>query len=254
MAADSDTKKFVSRNTLVGKKEVNRGAWTAEEDEKLSRYIKEHGKTKWTLVPVKAGLNRCGRSCRLRWLNYLRPDIKRGNFSDQEEDLIIRLHNLLGNRWSLIAGRLPGRTDNEIKNYWNTHLSKKLKLKRQQKHDKEMPNRDSPHKHVSVERVSSRKGKRLNGGENIQQYLSELEDLVISDLDLEHFFSFPEEEPISSSSSLCDNFQHFVLDMVNTQGYNGGIERHGNDCNFGLEWLKYMYDCDAELGCPDLFQ
>ncbi|URE15467.1 myb-like DNA-binding domain containing protein, partial [Musa troglodytarum] len=73
-----------------------------------------------------SSLNRCSRSCRLRWLNYLLPDIKRGNISHEEEDLIIRLHNLLGNRWSLIAGRLPGRTDNEIKNYWNTVLKKKV--------------------------------------------------------------------------------------------------------------------------------
>ncbi|XP_059651213.1 transcription factor MYB1-like isoform X2 [Cornus florida] len=77
------------------------------------------------LCPRKlVGLLRCGKSCRLRWMNYLRPDIKRGNISPEEDDLIVRMHALLGNRWSLIAGRLPGRTDNEIKNYWNTHLSK----------------------------------------------------------------------------------------------------------------------------------
>lgn len=78
------------------------------------------------MVGVDAGLLRCGKSCRLRWMNYLRPNIKRGNITPEEDDLIIRMHSLLGNRWSLIAGRLPGRTDNEIKNYWNTHLSKKL--------------------------------------------------------------------------------------------------------------------------------
>ncbi|KAL1090391.1 hypothetical protein V6Z11_D07G085100 [Gossypium hirsutum] len=71
------------------------------------------------------GLNRCRKSCRLRWLNYLKPNIKRGHFAADEVDLIIRLHNLLGNRWSLIAGRLPGRTANDVKNYWNTHLLKK---------------------------------------------------------------------------------------------------------------------------------
>lgn len=81
---------------------------------------------KFSLCGMFAGLLRCGKSCRLRWMNYLRPDIKRGNISSDEEDLIIRLHSLLSNRWSLIAKRLPGRTDNEIKNYWNSHLSKRV--------------------------------------------------------------------------------------------------------------------------------
>ncbi|XP_068651337.1 transcription factor MYB3-like [Aristolochia californica] len=117
---------MVKRSESSGfKNRVNKGAWTTEEDEKLVNYVKVHGEKKWKSLPAKAGLNRCGKSCRLRWLNYLRPGIKRGNISEDEEDLIIRLHNLLGNRWSLIAGRLPGRTDNEIKNHWNTHLSKK---------------------------------------------------------------------------------------------------------------------------------
>ncbi|XWS38601.1 hypothetical protein CRYUN_Cryun19dG0145000 [Craigia yunnanensis] len=113
----------------VSKRIMNRGAWTAEEDRKLAEYIEIHGAKRWKTIAIKAGLNRCGKSCRLRWLNYLRPNIKRGNISDEEKDLILRLHKLLGNRWSLIAGRLPGRTDNEIKNYWNSHLSKKINQK-----------------------------------------------------------------------------------------------------------------------------
>ncbi|KAL6008572.1 hypothetical protein ACLOJK_034085 [Asimina triloba] len=100
------------------KKKMNKGAWTTEEDQRLVDYVKIHGEKKWASLPAQAGLNRCGKSCRLRWLNYLKPGIKRGNISEDEEDLIIRLHNLIGNR-------LPGRTDNEIKNHWNTHLSKK---------------------------------------------------------------------------------------------------------------------------------
>ncbi|KAF9602638.1 hypothetical protein IFM89_030526 [Coptis chinensis] len=119
-----------NKNEKPIKRYVNKGAWTTEEDQKLAEYIEIHGAKRWKAVAVKAGLNRCEKSCRLRWLNYLRPNIKRGKFTDQEEDLIIRLHRLLGNRWSLIAGRLPGRTDNDIKNYWNSHLCKKIKHER----------------------------------------------------------------------------------------------------------------------------
>ncbi|XP_057462047.1 transcription factor MYB3-like [Actinidia eriantha] len=111
------------------KKVYNKGTWAEEEDRKLAECIEVHGSKKWKTIATKSGLNRCGKSCRLRWLNYLRPNIKRGNISEEEEDLILRLHKLLGNRWSLIAGRLPGRTDNEIKNYWNSHLSKKIDQK-----------------------------------------------------------------------------------------------------------------------------
>ncbi|XVF03301.1 hypothetical protein REPUB_Repub04eG0249400 [Reevesia pubescens] len=105
---------------------LKRGPWTVEEDKKLTAYIKQHGHGSWRALPEKAGLQRCGKSCRLRWINYLRPDIKRGKFSLQEEQTIIQLHALLGNRWSVIATHLPKRTDNEIKNHWNTHLKKKL--------------------------------------------------------------------------------------------------------------------------------
>ncbi|KQK03993.1 hypothetical protein BRADI_2g11080v3 [Brachypodium distachyon] len=76
-----------------------------------------------------AGLQRCGKSCRLRWMNYLRPDLKRGAFEQEEEDLIIELHAVLGNKWSQIATRLAGRTDNEIKNLWNSCIKKKLRQK-----------------------------------------------------------------------------------------------------------------------------
>ncbi|KAJ1437135.1 SANT/Myb domain [Sesbania bispinosa] len=117
----------MGRSPCCSKEGLNRGAWTAQEDKILRDYVNLHGQGKWRNLPQRAGLKRCGKSCRLRWLNYLRPDIKRGNISPDEEELIIRLHKLLGNRWSLIAGRLPGRTDNEIKNYWNTNLGKKVK-------------------------------------------------------------------------------------------------------------------------------
>ncbi|CAA6669155.1 unnamed protein product [Spirodela intermedia] len=105
---------------------LKKGRWTAEEDEILSNYIKENGEGSWRSLPKKAGLLRCGKSCRLRWINYLRTDLKRGNISSSEEETIITLHSSLGNRWSLIAAHLPGRTDNEIKNHWNSHLSRRI--------------------------------------------------------------------------------------------------------------------------------
>ncbi|EPS69277.1 hypothetical protein M569_05492 [Genlisea aurea] len=116
----------MGRSPCCEKAHTNKGAWTKEEDDRLIAYIKANGEGCWRSLPKAAGLLRCGKSCRLRWINYLRPDLKRGNFSQEEDDLIIKLHSLLGNKWSLIAGRLPGRTDNEIKNYWNTHIRRKL--------------------------------------------------------------------------------------------------------------------------------
>ncbi|KAK7400900.1 hypothetical protein VNO78_12209 [Psophocarpus tetragonolobus] len=116
----------MGRSPCCEKVGLKKGPWTPEEDQKLIAYIEEFGHGSWRALPVKAGLQRCGKSCRLRWTNYLRPDIKRGKFSLQEEQTIIQLHALLGNRWSAIAAQLPKRTDNEIKNYWNTHLKKRL--------------------------------------------------------------------------------------------------------------------------------
>ncbi|KAJ0818011.1 putative transcription factor MYB family [Helianthus annuus] len=116
----------MGRSPCCDKVGLKKGPWTPDEDQKLMAYIQEHGHGSWRSLPSKAGLQRCGKSCRLRWINYLRPDIKRGKFSLQEEQTIIQLHALLGNRWSAIATHLSKRTDNEIKNYWNTHLKKRL--------------------------------------------------------------------------------------------------------------------------------
>ncbi|XP_076881147.1 transcription factor MYB114-like [Bidens hawaiensis] len=173
-------------------KENNRGAWTAEEDEKLAEAIEIHGPKKWTVVAAKAGLQRCGKSCRLRWLNYLRPNIKRGNISDQEEDLIIRLHKLLGNRWSLIAGRLPGRTDNEIKNYWNSHLSKKKEM---------MDKQTSSYSTRDCAKSGGRSVVEIGGAEMKKEVVTAINERGVEcskvNFNVDEFFDFSNEDPFN---------------------------------------------------------
>ncbi|URD81418.1 Myb-like DNA-binding domain [Musa troglodytarum] len=143
----------MGRAPCCDKANVKKGPWSPEEDKQLKEYIEKHGTGgNWITLPRKAGLvlyssvallccllgvmvvawvtrtglRRCGKSCRLRWLNYLRPNLKLGDFSDDEDRVICSLFAAIGSRWSIIAAQLPGRTDNDIKNYWNTKLKKKL--------------------------------------------------------------------------------------------------------------------------------
>ncbi|GJR69409.1 transcription factor RAX2-like protein [Tanacetum coccineum] len=117
----------MGRAPCCDKENVKRGPWSPEEDAKLKGFIDKYGTGgNWIALPHKAGLKRCGKSCRLRWLNYLRPNIKHGEFTDDEDRIICSLYANIGSRWSIIAAQLPGRTDNDIKNYWNTKLKKKL--------------------------------------------------------------------------------------------------------------------------------
>ncbi|GLT56012.1 hypothetical protein SLA2020_290860 [Shorea laevis] len=183
---DESIKREINSNH---RKEVNKGAWTAEEDRKLAEVIAIHGAKRWKTIAAKAGLNRCGKSCRLRWMNYLRPNIKRGNISAQEEDLILRLHKLLGNRWSLIAGRLPGRTDNEIKNYWNSHLSKKIKLKEKQGGASRRRGFE-----VHMRSVAENANVEVRGQETTSS--NEGEDSTIS-FNVDDFFDFSNEDPLN---------------------------------------------------------
>ncbi|KAI8544682.1 hypothetical protein RHMOL_Rhmol08G0314600 [Rhododendron molle] len=174
----------------VKKEMMNRGAWTAEEDRKLAEVIEIHGPKRWKKIATKAGLDRCGKSCRLRWMNYLRPNIKRGNITDQEEDLILRLHKLLGNRWSLIAGRLPGRTDNEIKNYWNSHLSKKISQVEKHGEGSRREGSRSKRRRVVEKASTSEEGEgedtKSNGCEDLKD-----------EFDRDDFFDFSNESPLT---------------------------------------------------------
>ncbi|XP_060675681.1 transcription factor GAMYB isoform X2 [Ziziphus jujuba] len=104
---------------------LKKGPWTSSEDAILVEYVKKHGEGNWNAVQKHSGLFRCGKSCRLRWANHLRPNLKKGAFTADEERLIIELHAKMGNKWARMAAHLPGRTDNEIKNYWNTRIKRR---------------------------------------------------------------------------------------------------------------------------------
>ncbi|KAJ0967004.1 hypothetical protein J5N97_023921 [Dioscorea zingiberensis] len=179
----------MGRSPCCEKAHTNKGAWTKEEDDRLIAHIKVHGEGCWRSLPKAAGLLRCGKSCRLRWINYLRPDLKRGNFTQEEDELIIKLHGLLGNKWSLIAGRLPGRTDNEIKNYWNTHIRRKL-----------LSRGIDPATHRPVTEVSEKKEEKAA----VVELGQEASSWQCPDLNLELCISPPCQEPVrKEKTTLC---------------------------------------------------
>ncbi|CAI9752761.1 unnamed protein product [Fraxinus pennsylvanica] len=132
-------------------KEWRKGPWIPEEDKLLSEYVSQNGEGRWSSVARCAGLNRNAKSCRLRWVNYLRPGLKRGHITAQEEGIIIELHALWGNKWSTIARYLPGRTDNEIKNYWRTHFKKIRKASERQERRKNLQQTQQKQKEENYE-------------------------------------------------------------------------------------------------------
>ncbi|RDX80182.1 Transcription factor MYB27, partial [Mucuna pruriens] len=114
---------------------LRKGTWLQDEDKQLTSFVLRLGERRWDSLAKLAGLRRSGKSCRLRWMNYLRPNLKHGPFSVEEEQLIFQLQQQLGNKWAKIARKLPGRTDNEIKNYWRTHLRKRAQVQQEVSRD-----------------------------------------------------------------------------------------------------------------------
>lgn len=213
------------RAPCCDKDKVKRGPWSPEEDLKLINFIQKHGHENWRALPKQAGLMRCGKSCRLRWINYLRLDVKRGNFTKEEEETIIRLHEALGNKWSKIASHLPGRTDNEIKNVWNTHLKKRLAAK-----NVNFPKKDEPKKSPTTPSSSSSCSSITTVSSSCGKINSEAFSKAVSDkakdfkTELSNHSNSTYEEPkdlssssISSNNSNVTNSSHQVDIVLNPE-------------------------------------
>nr|QFG01317.1 MYB family transcription factor MYB11 [Larix gmelinii var. olgensis] len=209
----------MGRSPCCEKNHTNKGAWTKEEDDRLIAHIRAHGEGCWRSLPKAAGLLRCGKSCRLRWINYLRPDLKRGNFSEEEDELIIKIHSLLGNKWSLIAGRLPGRTDNEIKNYWNTHIKRKL-----------VRRGFDPQSHGSL-CLSHNSNTTLGSPPAPDHEISALQSPITAEIT--DFFQRTESSPIEPAASKDEEHPDLNLDLCISLPSNSSLaENRAMDSNF----------------------
>ncbi|KAL5973970.1 hypothetical protein ACLOJK_030630 [Asimina triloba] len=194
----------MGRAPCCDKANVKKGPWSPEEDAKLKAYIEEHGTGgNWIALPPKIGLKRCGKSCRLRWLNYLRPNIKHGGFSEEEDNIICSLYISIGSRWSIIAAQLPGRTDNDIKNYWNTRLKKKLLGRR----------KDSQARRHSIIDDQEAKGGE-NGNDDCNPYSTGLSSSALERLQL-HMQLQGLHSPLDfyNNPALWPKFQHQLADI-----------------------------------------
>ncbi|XVF77861.1 hypothetical protein PTKIN_Ptkin14bG0081300 [Pterospermum kingtungense] len=236
---------------------LKRGTWNPDEDRKLFAYVMRYGIWNWNQMPKYAGLSRSGKSCRLRWMNYLRPNIKRGNFTREEEETIVKLQKLLGNRWSAIAERLPQRTDNDIKNYWNTRLKNRV------------VGNNSPSATTSLIEINS-------GLEAKQEASSDADFSIFLDTMLaldSPIITFDDEYPETITIS-PSSWNHAVVEdtmednFVSSENYSGvqsfmelplTVVALGNEDCHGLspnpqQWLhEPIYVCDSYYGSVDDF-
>ncbi|KAJ8775227.1 hypothetical protein K2173_020231 [Erythroxylum novogranatense] len=205
-------------------KGLRKGPWTHEEDELLSEYVKLHGEGRWSSVARCSGLSRSGKSCRLRWVNYLRPGLKRGQITPQEEGIIIELHALWGNKWSTIARYLPGRTDNEIKNYWRTHFKNKDKSPEKQEKRKGSRLKQKPENQESEE-----DSKRVDV--NVQEQPGMQEMSFMYPILWDQYLSVMSQNVAPWADFTADDGLYGGLWNLDVEQQHGGADYHGTNGN-----------------------
>ncbi|KAJ8560474.1 hypothetical protein K7X08_022334 [Anisodus acutangulus] len=211
--------------------DLKSGSWTVEEDFTLMNHIALHGEGRWNSLARSAGLKRTGKSCRLRWLNYLRPDVRRGNITLEEQLLILELHSRWGNRWSKIAQHLPGRTDNEIKNYWRTRVQKHAK---QLKCDVNSKQFKDTLRYLWMPRLVERIQASSNSNNEVinQQSIQQKNDKIISNNNIIPNMSFTQEN-YSSITTTAASSENSIGTQISDMSDNCYTNYHINQGDYG---------------------
>ncbi|XP_038903011.1 transcription factor MYB27-like [Benincasa hispida] len=202
----------MANQSALQSEKLRRGPWLEEEDRKLTIFVTRMGERKWDLIAKASGLERSGKSCRFRWLNYLRPNLKHDRINSEEEEIILKLHKKWGNKWSRIAQWLPGRTDNEIKNYWRSHLRKKFPIQLE----------ECKGKHGKQDKVSSKKC----GAGSPRHDHNERKDIPLCNISCNHF-GFSNFEITSSPYEI--RVSNWISHQLANEKHE--VNHHHEDCN-----------------------